>query len=298
MTLRRLAWTDSNNIVTPLHRDDEWAFNAFNLGWPSQSGDPTVPPPVAYSVGVTPPFTVQLAPPISAAGTLDIVGVARAAVNGSGPCLDPTVGILMGIPDDWTWVVKFGALADLFSQQGLAYDQTRAAYCEARWKQGIALATKSSVVLAARINGSPVQMPSLSDVDCFQPTWQTTPGSPLTVMLIGTNLIALNPPPSTATDTILLDVVRNMPIPATTADCLGVEGWVLDAILDYAQHLSLLKEGPVQLQQSLDLLDRFLRLAGVTEKLDQAAVPNRGPILQQTAQSERVLSRVETVEAS
>lgn len=298
ITLRRLAWIDNASIVTPLHRDDEWAFNAFNIGWPSQSGDPTVAPPVAYSVGVTPPFTVQLAPPIATGGTLDIVGVARAAVNGSGPCLDPTVGILMGIPDDWTWVVKFGALADLFSQQGLAYDRTRAEYCEARWKHGIALATKSSVVLAARINDVPVQMPSLSDADCFDRNWQTTPGSPLSVMLAGTNLVVLNPPPSGSTDTVTLDVVRNMPIPATTVDCLGVEGWILDVVLDYAMHLALVKEGPQQLSDSLPLLDRFMRLAGVTEKLDQAAVPNRGPIFQQTAQSERVLSRVEPVEAA
>lgn len=299
MTLRRVAWIDSNSVVSPLHRDDEWAFNAFNLAWPSEAGDPTMAPPVSYSVGVTPPFTIQIAPPISATGTLDLVGIARASVMGqNGPCLDPTTGIFLGVPDDWTWVVKFGALADLFSQQGLAYDRPRAEYCEARWKQGIALATKSSVVLAARINGSPVQMPSLSDVDCFDRNWQTTPGSPLSVLLIGTNMVALDPPPVGATDTVLLDVVRNMPIPASTTDCLGVEGWILDVILDYAMHLAMVKEGGSQLSDSLPLLDRFMRLAGVTEKLDQAAVPNRGPILQQTAQSERVLSRVETVEAS
>ena len=299
MTLRRVAFVPPSGEAYPLTRDDEWALQAFNRTWPAQTGIPTTqgPAPIVYSTGVVPPLTVQVAPtpqpaPVGS-GTLDILAIARSTVMGAnGPCLDPAQGVFLGIPDDWTWVARFGAMAVLLSQEGLAHDPQRAAYCMARFRHGLQLAAQSATVLAARVNGQPVQPASVSDADAFTRSWQSTLGTPAGVILSGGNVVGLTPPPVAGNDIITLDVVANIPVPANGADCLIVGDWVLDAILDYALHLAMFKEGPVQLQQTMGLLARFFDAAGVTLSVDTASAPNMGAIRGQTTQDERALTRM------
>jgi hypothetical protein len=64
-----------------------------------------------------------------------------------GAALTAGVPTILGVPDDWAWVVKFGALADVLSLDGLAADPARAAYAKARWEQGVQQARTAAVVL-------------------------------------------------------------------------------------------------------------------------------------------------------
>jgi len=297
LTLRRVAFRGINNRTYPLGRDDEWALQSYERTWPATTAVPQTasPDPVIYSTGVTPPLTVQIAPRPTDAGALDILAISKSAVmGGPGPCLDPTIGILVGIPDDWTWVIRFGALAVLFHHDGLAHDPFRAAYCAARFRQGIQLATQAATVLAARINGIPVQPVSVNDLDAYDRSWQARVGPPDTLMLAGQNLVGLAPVPVAGGVPVLLDVVANFPVPVLTTDCLGVEAEALDAVLDYAHHLAQFKEGPQQLQESLGLLKRFYSAAGVYISIDSASSPNTKSIQDQTAQDEHAKSRALT----
>jgi hypothetical protein len=296
LTVRRLAYITASGAVYPLQRDDEWGTNAYHRPWTQTAGTPGGVGglfPMIYSVGVTPspPLTAQIAPFFGTPGVLDILAVTKAAVMGGlGPCLDPATGILLGVPDDWTWVVKWGALATLLSQHGVTYDPIRAQYCETRYRHGIQLAINSSVVMAARVGNVPVMLSSVSDADAFSRTWQTQTAAPSAVLLSGETVIGVSPP-TNAGVLVTLDVVRNMPIPALGTDCVGVEEDMLEAILCYAQHLALFKEGPDQLQQSMALLDRFFRSAGVTLAIDLVSSPNKTALKGQTQQDERELPR-------
>lgn len=281
LILRRLAWIpDATQVAAPLIRDDTWSGTHYAPGWPSDTTGP-----YAFATSDTPPLTVQLIPPAVAAGTLDIV-----SINTGAPC-DPAVALPLGIPNDWAWVVKYGALMDLLQGDGLALDPGRSAYCQARWEQGVASAQAASVVIAARLNGAPILLDALTDADRYAPLWQAVTGPVQTLLTSGQTLAACWPPPGGGVQTLTLDVVRNAPVPSLPGDILQVTADVYDAILDYAQHLALFKLGPGQLDASLALLARASGAAGVELRIQQASQPSRRPLLAQTVQEEGVNAR-------
>ncbi len=292
LTLRRLAWVTPAGVVTPLKRDDEWSLSKFLRSWRANPADPASLYPTVYSTGVTPPLSAQLGPVPISPGFFDMLVVALGNVF-----TPATAATLVGVPDDWTWVVKWGALADLLSQDGLAKDPQRAAYCEARWQQGVALAIRASVMLNAEISSTPIQLHSVNDGDSYLRTWQTTPGTPTKAFTAGHNVLALAKPPDTngigPPYSVDLDVVANMPVPVAGTDCLnvGLDLAELDIIYDYVEHLALFKEGPGQLDAAMALFQRFSRACNITVALDYASTPDRAAIMGQTMQDEKVHPR-------
>jgi hypothetical protein len=283
LQVRRAAWRPAaTGTLLPLARTDEWAANNFGPAWTACTAAP-----FAYSVSVTPPLFLQLVCFNNGAdGSLDLVSVNKGAT------VDAAVSATLGIPDDWTWVVKFGALADLLHGDGLALDPSRAAYCEQRWQQGIAQARNAAVVLAARIDDEPCTIGALNDADSYSPLWQLLPGVPSKLLLAGGNLLASWPPPGGGGPwTITLDVIANAPVPAVGADVLQIGADIYDSILDYAQHLALFKEGAGQLDLATALLERAARAAGIELNLQQASQPSRAPLLNQTLQDEHAVAR-------
>ena len=288
ISLRRLAWMASGGTYSPLRRDDAWGIVHYRPRWVQT---PTRPPAV-YSVSDTPPLWVQLAPPPLDAGTLDLLAIdSLAAVSP----IQPALAAPLNIPDDWTWVVKFGALADLFSRDGLAKDAARAVYCEQRYQDGVERATAAPVILSARIDDGPAPLHSIADLDRYLPGWQANLGQPTKVLSTGQNLLALSPVPDAAAPmgqyAITVDLVRNAPIPTALNHFLAIGPELVDALLDYAQHLALLKEGAQPLLESQHLLDRFARACGVTMNLQQASVPARRQLSAQTLQDVAVNPR-------
>lgn len=287
ITVRRVAFLNGSGTVTPLHREDVWAFNHFASGWVQRPGRaPLVP--LGYSVGEVPPLTVQIVPPPSDMGTLDLVTVNRGAV------LNPVTPVLLGVPDDWTWVVKFGALADLLSKDGLASDPSRAAYCEQRWQQGVELAKLASVVWASRVNNIVVQTAALTEADQYRPFWQGVQGVPEQLLTTASTMVAVRNVPD-GVYSVTVDLVRNAPVPSAAGDFLQVGPELLDMILDYAEHLALFKEGMSAIQESMSTLERFYRTAGVSLAVDTASTPNRKPLTDQSQDDERQTPRQEAM---
>lgn len=274
LVVRRATWEPvaTGSTLQPLMRTDEWAGTHFAPAWP-QSTDL----PFCYSTSVVPPITLQLIPPPGADGDLDLVSLNKGAV------VNPAVSAVLGIPNDFAWVVKFGALADLLQGDGLALDPARAAYCEARWKEGIELCKRAPVILAARIDGGTCRVGSLSDADSYTPTWQIIPDAPTELLLAGQNLLATTPR-ADGIYAITLDVVRNAPVPVMAGDVLQVGQDFYDSILDYAQHLALFKSGPTQVEVATTLLQRAAKSAGVELQIQQASQPSRRPLLRQVQQ--------------
>lgn len=301
LQVRRVAWTpDATFLPLPLSRADEWSATAFKQSWTTPVAQPS-----AYSTAAPPMTSLQILPVPLGGGTLDLIAVS------AGGDLTPATATPLGIPDDYLWVLKYGVLADLLSNDGLAIDMARAAYCEARFAQGVELARRNAVCLAASIirtansvdsTPTPCQIGSLADADAYAPTWQLLAGIPRTILLAGQNLLGVWPPAGGgATYRAQLDVVRCAPSPLTDADLLQLPRDVYDAILDLAQHAALFKEGPGQVEQALPLLERAAKAAGVELELQQAQQPARRPLhgqqQQDTSTSPRRLPPV-PVEAS
>jgi len=283
--LRRAVWTTADGIVTILRRDDSWSLTHYaRRTWNLQVDQR----PRIYSVGETPPLILQMAPVPVTPGTLRLDTINRGSV------VVPGTPASLGVPNDWAWVVVFGALFELLNKDGLAYDPGRAAYCKARWEHGVLMAKTGAVVVEALIEGRPVEIGSLTDADTFASAWPMVPAIPKRILTAGMTLVACAPPPGVKPGggqfMVTLDVIQNAPVPTVGADFLQVGPELLDTILDYAQHLALFKEGAAALQQADGLLQKFLGMAGTEIRLEWASAPNRVATVEQTPQDQRSLA--------
>jgi hypothetical protein len=253
LDIRRAAWQDSSTLLTfGLPRVDEYAARGYSQPWPQ---NPRLPD--GYSVALTPPVSMQLIPAPSNAGTLDL------CILSSGPVLicDPTNPVIVGLPDDYCWGAKYGALADLLGEDGPAADMARSAYCRQLYRLALSLGKKPITLLQAEIQDILVTIGSIEDYDRRKTNWQNvTATTPTDVLQVAPNLFALGPAPDIIY-TITMDLVRSMPVPVAGTDFLQVSQDLLEAILDMAHHIACLKQAGEEFQATLPLRDNFLRLA-------------------------------------
>ena len=273
--LRRVVWQrDSDSTYFHLWREDEHNISAFDQAWQ------TAGVPIAYSVSAPPPITMELMPPASVAGTFDLLSV------NAGAALNPGVGsgVVMGVPDDLAWVIKWGAMADLLSHGGEARD-SRAAFCEERFKLGVAIARALPAVIHADIAGTPILPDSLHNLDAFRADWQNAAqGPPDTVVVAGHNLVAVSPPPD-GVYSITLDVVRRAELPFAGGSVVEMGREDINGILDYAQHLAAFKLGGAELASTQRQANNFLSHALLRNQLMDAGT--RGSLKNMFAISRR-----------
>lgn len=230
--VRRAAWLGASpfDYYNTLWREDERMLTAADQGW---SVNPATPE--AYSIMAPPPLQLQLAPIPVTNGQLELLTV------DSGAALDPANGAtILGIPDDLTPAIKWGALADLLGKDGIASDPVRAEFCERKYQTYVQLARMLPVVIHAEINGVPLIPCTLQEVEASTPNWENIQGDPQDVALAAPNLTALNPVPD-GVYSVTFDVVRKTPIPLIDGDFVQLGREQLDMILDYGEHLALFK---------------------------------------------------------
>lgn len=246
--VRRAAWLGAspNNYYAPLWREDERTLTAANPSWSVNAATPEV-----YSVMAPPPLQLQLAPPPVSSGQLELLTVDAVALT---PAATATV---LGIPDDLTPAIKWGALADLLGLDGIARDPARAQFAEQRYQQYVQLARMLPVVIHAEINGVPLLPCTLQELESSTPSWQNITGTPTDIALASANLVALNPVPDSPYS-VTFDVVRKTPIPANDAAFVQVGREQLDTILDYAENLALFKVGGYEWQATERQANNFL----------------------------------------
>lgn len=253
LDVRRAAWQDSSTSKTyRLSRQDEYSALGYSRSWPQ---NPTLP--YSYSIALTPPISLQLIPAPSNTGTLDLVSL------NSGPTLgcSPSSPVIVGLPDDYCWAVKYGAISDLLGQDGPSADLARSQYCRMLYGLGMTQARKTITVLLGRIEDIETSISTIEDFDSYRNSWQNTAATtPTDLIICGPNLLAVSPQPDTAY-TISIDMVRTMIVPQSGGDFLQVDQSMVEPILDLAQHIISLKLGWAEFQDTNPLRNNFLRMA-------------------------------------
>jgi len=239
----------ANSTLWP---EDTWAEQSFNRNWTIQPAGT----PETYLMSTEPPLSFDTDRPPAFGGQYELI------TNEAGPALNAMAPQLLLIPDDWAWVVKWGALADLLSRDSNAKDPLRASYCEQRYQMGIALLSAAPALLAMRLGNVPLSIDSVRAADLYKSSWQAaTPATPYEALTTGLNLLALNPTPDSGLHSLTATVVQNAPMPVASLDPLQVSRDDLDAIIDFAQHLALFKAGGAEFISTIPLFQRFLRQA-------------------------------------
>lgn len=245
--VRRAGWITPENAHTVLWRVSEYVLDSQFDNW---NISPTNVPS-AYSVATAPLLWLQVAPPPRDIGTLELL-----IVDSSN-----TINIF----NDFGWVIKFGAMADLLGQEGEGKDAERSAYCQQRWDEGVQLAKIMTTVLRVMINGQSVQACDVFNLDAQVPSWQDSIGSasndlatPNVPAFASANLMALYPVPNATLSvpdgkhSITVDTIRNAILPINDNSYLQIGPEWERVVLGYAHHLSAFKMGGADFQATFD----------------------------------------------
>ena len=233
-------------------REDTQAFQYFEPGYLQTFDIPT-----SWSEASEPPIAIDVNNAPNIPGTYDLIALQ------SGPVFNPPAASLLGIPDDWSWVPMYGALADLLSSDPERSDPERAAYCLKRFTDGIEIMRQSNWLLQAAINGVAVSTPSLFSKDWTSPEWQDDPNQWPCLVQAGMDLVCAAP---AASQSVNVTLVGNAPVPLAGGDFLQIPRDVFDVILSYAEHLATFKEGGEEWSSKQGLEMDFYRAAAETNK--------------------------------
>lgn len=252
LDIRRGAWLPTSGSISPLWIDDVWAEQAYENSYlQTPPGTPQI-----ITVSAEPPlsFDVDIQPNVP--GDYELLTIE------AGGALSTAASTVMIVPDDWTWVLKWGALADLFSRESNAKDELRAQYCEARYRQGLQLLTSSSALLAMRVDNVPMQIDTVHSADAFNSSWEaSTPSQPDTALVAGLNLIAVTPTPDAGPYSLSATVSRNAPLPLVGSDPIQTGRDEYEAVIGYAQHLAAFKMGGAEFMATVPLIEHFFMVA-------------------------------------
>lgn len=247
----RAAWYDAPTGRTQvLWPSSDWAVRSTTVRIELTDGTP-----VSYVMLGRTPVEIEFNPYPANSGRLDLLTVEAGAtlIPGAGS------GTLLGIPDDYAWVLKWGALADLLSKDGPARDYARSLFCERRYRMGVAAAVSRGIIVDAEIRGRVAQLTTLERLDMGRPYWQSRLADPpVAIAAAGLNLIALADPPKIDVS-VQMTVRRNAPVPADSDDYLQIGKEHLDLVLGYAVHLAMFKIGGQEFAATTHLADSFFR---------------------------------------
>jgi hypothetical protein len=253
LDLRRIRFVPAAGLGSPstLYREDGMAFEYFNNSYLQTNGIP-----LGWDVLAGPPLFITFDAMASVPNTLDVLAML------SGGLIAPPAASPLLIPDDFSWVLKFGMMADLLRKEEESTDLARATYCEQRFREGVLLMMEMPWLTQARINNVPCDTPSVVEADSYDNEWQSNPSAQIGIVRGGIDLFAVSPTiPAGATVAVTLSLIGNAPVPVADADFIQVSRDVLDAVLDEAQHLAMFKEGGKSFADSMPLHKNFIKTA-------------------------------------
>jgi len=250
--IRRNVYIDPQGRIHVLWKSDYQTWLGYTPGYT------TAPPgtPHTYSISAEPVFTFDVDIPPLLPATYELLTVE------TGAALSVTSPSFLSVPDDWAWVIKWKALAELLGREAEPKDTIRQTYCEMRYQQGVKLLSLAPAMLALRIGNQPIFLDSVKSADAYQPSWEgQAQGTPNLGLIAGLNLIALAPPAKAGNFSVTATVVENAPVPFLVSDCVLLTVDLVDVILDYAQHLASFKMGGEEFKETFALYDRFIKQA-------------------------------------
>lgn len=230
-----------------LGREDANTANAFGPLTNIQPGTPE-----SWLITTNPPLSFDVNRPPNQPATFDMI------LSFAGASFAPPAATLVGIPDDWTPVLVYGALADVLANSPEGRDSARAKYCLSRYEQGKKAMLKLPWLLEASVTDIPVDTPSYKEMDAWEQDWeQRHPVDDPTIVVGGIDLVAMGPFVTGPTVSSVLTVVGNAPIPASDAAYVQLSRDGVDAILAYAQHAASFKFGGQDFALTMPLYEQF-----------------------------------------
>jgi len=252
----RVAWLDANGVSHGLTEADLLQYDSFLPEWTTAaaSGEPE-----AWTGHARPTLTIEVIPAPDEDGTLAFLYVRR-------PTQLPQVadGTLVGIPSDFASYIKWGAMADMFAKEGQANDPPRAQYCEARFREGIAIAKvliQSQMQSRVEFNGVPLDQDNLYSLDFGRDGWQADSSTPEEWFPVAATQIGIHPAHAAGGGTLDIDGLKNAVVPTLDGTFVDIPQSEVERIVDYAHHLASFKQGGQELQNSIPLLQNFLNAA-------------------------------------
>ena len=207
------------------------------------------------------PQTFQLSsePPLSF--DVDIVpnqpGVYEAVTLQSGPVFAPPAATLLGIPNDWAFILEYAALADLLGRESEATDRERSAYCLKRYQDYLGVITKTPWIMLGNVDGEVCSVDSLEETDRYSVGWDQNP-SAFGPVIVTAGIDTLAAPVG---HSIGITCLGNAPLLDVTNTYLQVSRDSFDTVLDLAQSLASFKMGGAEWKQALQLEERAIKFA-------------------------------------
>lgn len=259
--LHRVYWTATNNVVSPIWRDDSWSIDRYYPFWTLTPGTPQV-----FSESDNAPLTLMLTPVPNTTGTIDGLIVKSKMIDLTNPAST------LDIPDEWVFAVKYAALSYLLSGQDQIRDELRAQYCEERYKQAIQFSAKARSVMRVMVNNIPVPLDTITALDASSPYWRNQTGPPQ-LAACAFDMLAFNYSNADQQYGVTVDVVSSAPIPRLEPEDyiqVGVEE--LDAITNYVVSVLAFKCGGDEFKESLDGYDSFIKAAAARANVNAAKI--------------------------
>ncbi len=252
LDLFRVRWIAADSSMPyVLGREDRNSVNAFG---PWLNIEPGVPDSWMMTADPSIPLQFDVVPPPNQPGTWDML------LSFTGQSFAPPAATFVGIPDDWTWVLLYGALADVLANSPEGRDATRAKYCLQRYEQGRKAMLAMPWLVQAVVGNIPVDTPSYKELDAWLQDWESRqPTGDPNVVVGGIDLVALAPYASVFGVSVqaVLTVIGNAAIPAADGDYVQLSRDGVDQVLNYAQHVAMFKTGGADFAVTMSLFEQF-----------------------------------------
>ena len=237
--VERVRYLPTGGTPNTLSRDDMVAQEFYQA--PLYQLAPGTPQ--TFGLSSEPPLTwdVDIAP--------NQVGTYEAVVLQSGPALNPPAATILGIPNDFAWVLEWGALADLLGHESEATDRERADYAMKRYRDGLQLLLKTPWIELGKVNGEAVTIDSIVSMDRYSPEWDSNPaGFGPVIVSGGVDFIA-----APVGSGVGVTVLANAPYLDSTNTYVQVSRSDWDTVLDLCQSRCLFKLGGGEWKAGLEL---------------------------------------------
>lgn len=269
-------------FITPntLYRDDTVAQEFYEAPLYQQlSGTPQT-----FSLSSEPPLSWQVDIPPASPGTYEAV------VLQSGTAFNPPATTLLGIPDDFVWVLEWGALADLLGQESESTDSERSEYALRRYQDGLQLMLKTPWIELGSVNGQAVSVDSIVSADRYDSEWDSNPtGFGPVIVAGGIDFLA-----APVGSNIGVTVLGSAPILDSTNTYVQVSRSDWDTVLDIAQCRAAWKQGGDKFKEALELEKRAIQTCAAENSRLRSMGAFSDILLQRGQSQERDMNRYNT----
>lgn len=244
--VERVRYIPTTGSPNTLYRDDTVAQEFYEAPlYQLQPGTPQT-----FSLSSEPPLSWQVDIPPNQPGTYEAI------VLQSGAPFNPPTPTLLGVWNDWAWVLIWGALADLLGQESEAKDAERSAYALKRYQDGLTLMMKSPWIMLGKVNGQAVSLDSIVSMDRYDPEFDSNPTGFGPVIVVGGQDFVGAP----VGQGIGLTVLGNAPILDDTNTYVQVSRSDWETVILIAQARAAWKQGGAEFKASLELEKSALQM--------------------------------------